>query len=186
MVRHSGHIMVTNDRHVRTNHGSYLICDNGYLCWPTTICPFTRFSCASAEGYFSSNLEGVRKDVEFTFGILKKRWRNLNNGFFCWDMEVCLNMFITFCWLNNFLLEDVMERSNICVGRGAPIDDDGIWLSGMTEEEREQEETDEEDKEESEEESDEDCELSQAFLQHRGLLVKHLHLFRQRAQYRQD
>ncbi len=74
-----------------------------------------------------------------------------------------------------------MERSNVRVGRGAPIDDDGIWLSGMTEEEeREQEETDEEDKEESEEESDEDRELSQAFLQRRGLLVKHLHLFRQK------
>jgi hypothetical protein len=76
-----------------------------------------------------------------------------------------------------------MERSNVRVGRGAPIDDDGIWLSGMTEEEREQEETDEEDKEESEEESDDDDddrELSQAFLQRRGLLVKHLHLFRQK------
>jgi hypothetical protein len=48
------------------------------------------------------------------------------------------------------------------------------------EEEREQEETDEEDKEESMEESDEDCELSQAFLQRRGLLAKHLHLFRQK------
>jgi len=82
-------------------------------------------------------------------------------------------------WLNNFLLEDVMERSNVRVGRGAPIDYDGIWLSGMTEEEkREQEEMDEEDKEESEEESEEDRELSQAFLQRRGLLVTHLHLFR--------
>ncbi len=48
----------------------------------------------------------------------------------------------------------------------------------MTEEEkREQEKMDEEDKEESEEESDEDRELLQAFLQRRGLLVKHLHLF---------
>jgi hypothetical protein len=88
--------------------------------------------------------------------------------------------FITCCWLNNFLLEDVMERSKVCVGHGAPIDDDGIWLSGMTEEELEQEETDIEDKEESEEESDKDRELSQAFLQRRGLLVKHLHLFRQK------
>jgi hypothetical protein len=93
-------------------------------------------------------------------------------------MEVCSNIFITCCWLNNFLLEDVMERSNDRVGRGAPIGDDGIWLSGMTEEEKQQqEEMDEEDKEESEEESEEDRELSQAFLQRRGLLVTHLHLF---------
>ena len=48
-----------------------------------------------------------------------------------------------------------MERSNVWVGRGAPIDDDGTWLSGMTEEEkREQEEMGEEGKEESEEESE--------------------------------
>ncbi len=120
---------------MRTNRGSYLIFDNGYRCWPMTICPFTRVSCASAEGYFSSNLEGVRKDVECTFGILKKRWRVINNGFFHREMEICSNIFITCCWLNNFLLEDVMERSNVRVGRGAPIDDDGIWLSGMMEEE---------------------------------------------------
>ena len=74
-----------------------------------------------------------------------------------------------------------MERSNVRVGRGALIDDDGIWLSGMMEEgKREQDEMDEEDKEESEEESEEDRELSQAFLQRRGLLVKHLHMFRQK------
>ncbi|MBV5280603.1 MAG: hypothetical protein J0651_05045 [Actinobacteria bacterium] len=74
-----------------------------------------------------------------------------------------------------------MERSNVRVGRGAPIDYDGIWLSGMTEEEKqEQEEMDEEDKEESEEESEEDRELSQAFLQRRALLVTHLHLFRKK------
>jgi hypothetical protein len=29
---------------------------------------------ASAKGYFSSNLESVRKDVESTFGIMKKRY----------------------------------------------------------------------------------------------------------------
>ena len=39
---------------------------------------------------------------------------------------------------------------------------------------------DEEEKEESEEELGEDRELSQAFLQRRGLLVTHLHLFRKK------
>jgi hypothetical protein len=60
-------------------------------------------------------------------------------------MEVCSIIVIACCWLNNFLLEDVMERSNVLVGRGAPIDDDGIWMSRMIEEEQGQEETDEED-----------------------------------------
>ena len=82
-------------------------------------------------GYFSSNLEGVCKYVECTFEILKKRWHVLNDGFFHQEMEeVCEKICITCCWLNNLLL-DLMERSNIKVGRGAPIDDDSIWLSGV-------------------------------------------------------
>ncbi len=52
----------------------YLICDNKYLRWPTSICPYTQHvGAASPEGYFSANLESVCKDVECTFGILKKR-----------------------------------------------------------------------------------------------------------------
>ncbi len=53
----------------------YFICDNGYLCWPTSICPYERADSSTLEGYFSTNLESVRKDVECTFGILKKRWK---------------------------------------------------------------------------------------------------------------
>jgi hypothetical protein len=63
-----------HDGHVRPNCGSYLICDNGYLRWPTTICPYMQVDCASVEGYFSTNLEGVCKDVECMFVISKKRW----------------------------------------------------------------------------------------------------------------
>ena len=105
--------------------------DNGYLRWPTTICPFTRTSVASPEGYFSTNVESVRKDVECTFGILKKRWRVLNDGLYYRDIQTCEKVFITCCCLNNFLL-DLMERTNVTVGRGAPIGDDGIWLDGHT------------------------------------------------------
>jgi hypothetical protein len=39
--------------HVRRENGMYLICDNGYLRWPTTICPFTRRSNSSPEGVLS-------------------------------------------------------------------------------------------------------------------------------------
>jgi hypothetical protein len=77
-----------------------------------------------------------------------------------------------------------MERSNVRVGRGTPIDEDGIWLSGLRTEEREHEEMEEDGEEESEQQSDEDRELSQAFLQRRQLLVKHLHLFRQKGPIR--
>lgn len=47
-----------------TTKGIYLICDGGYLRWPTLICPFTGKSVASKEGYFSAHLESIRKDGE--------------------------------------------------------------------------------------------------------------------------
>ena len=80
-------------------------------------------------GFFSTNLESVRKDVECTFGILKKRWRVLNNGILFRDINVCDKVFTTCCCLHNFLL-DLMERNHTRVGRGGPLENDGIWLSG--------------------------------------------------------
>ena len=55
--------------------GVYLICDGGYLRWPILICPYKGEKNGSQRGYFSTNLESVRKDVECVFGILKKRWK---------------------------------------------------------------------------------------------------------------
>ena len=59
----------TAEGEVRTERGMYLICDNGYLRWPQSICPYEGANKATLEGYFSTNLESVRKDVECTFGI---------------------------------------------------------------------------------------------------------------------
>ena len=84
-------------------------------------------------------------------------------------------IFITCCWLNNFLL-DLMERSTVRVGRGAPLADDGMWLSGRVEGEEERADGGVSNIE-PELESAEDRELAQAFIQHRGSLVKHLHQF---------
>ena len=56
---------------------------------------------------------------------------------------------------------DLMERTNVRVGRGSPMGDDGIWLSGPRD--VKQEET--------------DRVLSTQFDQRRNLLVNHLHLF---------
>ena len=58
----------------------YLVCDGGYLWWPQLMCPYVSAAAASAKGYFLSNLESVRKDVECTSGITKKRRKILNNG----------------------------------------------------------------------------------------------------------
>ena len=91
-------------------------------------------------------------------------------------MEVCSKIFITCCWLNNFLV-DLMERSTVRVGRGAPLDDDGMWLSGRAEGEEEQADGDKSE-DEPVGESEDNRELAQAFIHFRGLLVKHLHQLR--------
>ena len=37
---------------VRSSQRMYLICDNGYFHWPTTICPFIRMDTTTPEGFF--------------------------------------------------------------------------------------------------------------------------------------
>jgi hypothetical protein len=86
-------------------------------------------SCASPKGYFSSNIESIRKDVECTFGILKKRCHVLDHGFIYHNIMICKKVFITFCDFHTFLL-DLMERTNVCVGCGYSIGDYGLWLVG--------------------------------------------------------
>ena len=154
----------TYNGRVAKERGAYLICDNGYLRWPNSISPYTNADSASLEGYFSTNLESVRKDVECTFGILKKRWRVLNDGFYYRDINICEKIFVTCCCLNNFLV-DLMERSNIRVGRGVPIGDDGIWLDGHTT---------------NHSTDTSDLALSKQFAERRSLLAKHLYVFRQK------
>ncbi len=108
------------------DQGAYLICDNSYLRWPTSICPYVGVENSTLEGYFSTNLESVRKDVECTFGILKKRWKVLNDGLHYRDIRTCERVFNACCCLHNFMLDQVR------VGHGAPIGTDGIWLAGNT------------------------------------------------------
>ena len=147
---------------VKEDRGVFFICNNGYLRWPTSICPYERVDSATLEGYFSTNLEGVRKDVECTFGILKKRWRILNNGLQYRDIRICEKIFVVCCCLHNFLLEQ-MERGVPKVGRGRPIGDDGVYLDGHTDPPRGLSETG----------------LSIQFGKRRSLLANHLKLFRQ-------
>ena len=50
--------------------GVWLLVDNGYLNWSTTVPPM-KITVDPAEIRFSAWLESMRKDVECTFGILK-------------------------------------------------------------------------------------------------------------------
>jgi len=115
---------------VSTDVGYYLICDNGYLRWPTSICPYTHADKTSMEGYFSTNLESVRKDVECVFGIMKKRWKILDCGLKFRSMAVCEKIFFTCCCLHNEML-DMMEShtTRYRVLRGLANQTDGMWLS---------------------------------------------------------
>ncbi len=107
----------------------YLICNNGYLQWPTSICPYLQADNSTAKGYFSTNLESVRKDVECTFGILKKQWKVLNHGFKFCKMKQCVKILIACCILHNFLI-NMSVQNNMRVGRGYPIGNNGVWLDG--------------------------------------------------------
>ncbi len=70
---------------------------------------------------------------------------------------------MTCCCLHNFRL-DLMVQTNLWVGRGYPIGDDGLWLDGHT--------MANEDKTERF--------LAIKFGQRRSLLAKHLRVFRER------
>jgi len=59
------------------SHCVYFICNGGYLRWLVLVCPFKHSGPAPQKGYFSTALESVRKDVECTFGFLKKEMESI-------------------------------------------------------------------------------------------------------------
>jgi hypothetical protein len=97
---------VLSNEHGRdvTINGAYVIVDNGYLTWSTTVPPLKN-SMNRGEIRFSQWLESLRKDVECTFGILKGRWRVLKTGIRMHNTEVADNIWLTCCALHNMLLD---------------------------------------------------------------------------------
>jgi hypothetical protein len=84
--------------------GAWLIVDNGYLNWATTVPPMKK-SCIRSEIRFSAWLESMRKDVECTFGILKGRFRILKMGIWLHKQKAADMIFLTCCALHNMLLD---------------------------------------------------------------------------------
>uniref|UniRef100_A0A7S2XME1 DDE Tnp4 domain-containing protein n=1 Tax=Attheya septentrionalis TaxID=420275 RepID=A0A7S2XME1_9STRA len=84
--------------------GVWLLVDNGYLAWATTVPPIKNTG-SRKEIRFSEWLESMRKDVECTFGILKGRWRILKSGIRIGGIEGADRIFLTCCALHNWLLE---------------------------------------------------------------------------------
>ena len=95
---HNGNICAVKYR------GAWLLVDNGYLNWGTTIPPMRNTIYKDASRW-SEWLESMRKDVECTFGILKGRWRILKAGIRLHGVDVADNIWMTSCALHNLLLE---------------------------------------------------------------------------------
>ena len=126
----SGRIMYSNTRHAV---GIYLIVDEGYLRLPTLICPWKHTQGWTSKIFFSSNIESVCKDVECVFGILKKWWKILEYRIWFRDIKVVEKVFNICCILHNNMLDQMKEREvSYCVGTGAPLGNDAIWLRGNT------------------------------------------------------
>jgi hypothetical protein len=81
------------------------------------IRPHKGANSPTLEGYFFTNMESVCKDVECTFGILKKRWKVLNNGLLYRDIKVCNKI---------AQLLDIILQQDIWIGQGYPIGDDKL------------------------------------------------------------
>ena len=86
-----------------TYKGAWFIVDNGYLNWSCTVPPI-KHPITYEEIRFSEWLESMRKDVECTFGILKKRFSVLKTGFRLQSIAQCDKVWRTCCALHNLLL----------------------------------------------------------------------------------
>ena len=86
--------------------GLYLIVDGGYHKWRVLQCPYKHAADGSADKNWSERFESVRKDVECTFGILKKRFANLKNAMQFQKKHQIDAIFKACCILHNMLLEE--------------------------------------------------------------------------------
>ncbi|XP_076894032.1 uncharacterized protein LOC143546207 [Bidens hawaiensis] len=92
----------TND--VNYEYGYYLV-DGIYLEWATLVLSFT---CPTDEKrqYFKKKHESARKDIERSFGVLKKRWSIIRQPAHFLQMDKLRNIMHTCIILHNMILED--------------------------------------------------------------------------------
>jgi hypothetical protein len=86
------------------SRGVWFMVDKGYLSWPTTVPPM-KDAIKYNNICFSKWLENMRKDVEYTFGILRGSFRILKTGVQVHGVEATVKIWLTCCALHNFLLE---------------------------------------------------------------------------------
>ena len=85
-------------------NGCYVIVNNGYMSRSTTVPPMKK-SILRSEIRFSEWLQSLRKDVECTFGIMKKIWMILKHRIRLHGISNCDRIWLTCCALHNMLLD---------------------------------------------------------------------------------
>jgi len=96
---------VKADGTLGTSKGVYFIVDGGYHKWKTLICPYKYQPVGSDESRWSDVVESLRKDVECTFGIQKKRFLFFKHAIRLHDVADIENAFKAACVFHNILLE---------------------------------------------------------------------------------
>ena len=84
--------------------GPFVICDNGYHRW-RILQTAPKFSSDRYVLGWAKRMESVRKDVECTFGIMKKRFRELRLPSEFVSAKTVTHTFKTCCHLHNRLLK---------------------------------------------------------------------------------
>ena len=96
--------IVTVSSGLKKFFGYYLICDGGYLRWPCLVTGINDDTSHQMRA-MNKKLGSVRKDIECTFGGMKKRFKWLKNWNSLVDQADIDNVFTTCCMLHNILLE---------------------------------------------------------------------------------
>ena len=139
--------VVDSQGRTSSQKGLYLICDGGYLSWQTLIPPYKHQIEGSAEGKWSKHVESLRKDVECTFGILKKRFAILKNHCRIHSKEQIEDIFRICCILHNMNHDfDGLDNVDVTARMGTLVperhereggdDDDDDDDDGSTEQEQ--------------------------------------------------
>lgn len=85
--------------------GAYYLCDGGYHAWQQLVAPYKNQYEGSQSSIWSAHMDSIRKDVECTFGILKKRFLFLKNPIMHHFAEMIEAAFTTCCAIHNCLHE---------------------------------------------------------------------------------
>ena len=126
----SGNILADNefelfeydeDKVVTTTYrGCWIQTDNGYLDWSITVPPYKYYETRE-QLRWSQWMESMRKDVECTFGILKKRSTILSKGIDAHEIGTADKVWKTCCALHNWLLD--VDGYDVRWGEEIPSDD---------------------------------------------------------------